>query len=82
MKDKNKISTYKVHNINNENDSFREQEKGNTLSLTIKGNGRKECKTSEVSALEQVQTSSIVSNTEGRVSSDGLNSNDGIRNLQ
>ena len=83
MEDKNKISTYKIR-ITNEDVSFCEQVESNTLSptSTVNVNGRKICKTSEVNSLELVRTLSKVSNTEGRISSDGLLSYDGIGNLQ
>ena len=52
------------------------------MSPTTNGNGRKVCKASEVSALEQVRTPYIVSNTEGCISSNDLDSYDRIINLQ
>ena len=52
------------------------------LRLTILTGG-KGCKTSEVSSLEQVQTSSTIYNTERRISSEDFNNlYDRIRNLQ
>ena len=60
-----------------------EQTTMNDLLSTIDGTDRKGCKTAETSSLEQVRTSYIVNNTEGRISSEGLNNlYDGIRNLQ
>ena len=60
-----------------------EEVEGNTLSPTINDTGRKGCKTSKVSSLEQRRTPSIVYNTEERLSSEGLqNLNNGMRNLQ
>ena len=82
MEEKNEISMYEIHNTN-EDVSFCEQVEGNTLSPKIDGIVRKVCKTSEVSYLELVQASSTVYNTEGRISSEGLNTlYDGIRYLQ
>ena len=76
MEDKNKSVTRK-HYYNEV--SCREKIESNNPPPTINANGRKGCKTSIVSALKQVRTSSIVSNTEGRISSDGLNLHDEIR---
>ena len=39
----------------------------------INGNGKKECKTSEVNSLEQERTSFIIYNTKGRLRLEGLN---------
>ena len=69
---KNKILTYEIHNTN-EDVSFREQVKDNTLSPTMNFTGKNGCKTSEASSLEQVRTSYKVYNTEGRIRSEGLN---------
>ena len=84
MEDKNEISTYTIHNTN-EDVSFCEQVECSIFSPTNNGNVRKDmCKTSDVNFLEQVRTtSSITYNTKGRISSEGLNNLfDGVRNLQ
>ena len=73
MKNKNKNLTDKIQESTNEV-RCSEKIESNNQAPTIDGNCRKECKTSEVSALEQVRTSPIASNTEGRISSDSLNS--------
>ena len=66
----------------NEEVSFREKIDSNNLSPTTDGTGRKGCKASEVSSLEQVRTSSIVYNTEWYIRSEGFNGYyDGIRNI-
>ena len=80
MEDKNKRLTYYKESTNEV--SCREKIESNNQAPTINGNGRKGCKTSKVSALEQVRTSPIVSNNEGCTSSDGLNSYDGMMNFQ
>ena len=84
VEDKDIFFTYctKIHNTN-EDVSFCEKIEGNTFSATINGNGRKGCKASEVNSFDQVRTSSIIYNTKGCISSEGLNNlYDKIRNLQ
>ena len=71
VEDKNNNSLYEIYNTSEGVIFYKQVE------------GRKGCKTSKVSSLEQVQTPSIVYNVEGRISSEGLsNLYDEIRSLQ
>ena len=72
MDDKNKYSTYKTHYNPNKEVSFCVKVKNNALSPMINSNGKKRSKPSEVSPREEVQTSYIVYNTEGYMSSEDL----------
>ena len=67
VEDKNNNSTYKIHDNTNEEVSFCEQVESNTMSPTIGNTDKKGNKSSEVSPREEVQMSSIVYNTEGRI---------------
>ena len=82
MEDKNNNLTYKKHDNTNEEVRFCEQVESKTLSPTIDNTDKKRSKSSNVSPREEVQTSSIVYNTEGCTSLEDLhNLYDEIKNL-
>ena len=72
VEDKTKSLTYKIQESTNEVSRCEKIKVIIWRFSTIDDNGRKGCKTSEVSALKQIRTSFIVSNIEGRTSSDCL----------
>ena len=83
VEDRNNNSMYEVHDTTNEEERICRQIESNALSSTIDSTDEKGSKNSEVSAREQVQTSSIIYNTEGRISSEDFNNlYDRIRNLE
>ena len=83
VKDKNKNNTStSIHNTN-EDISFCVQVENNVMSPTTDNADKKGSKSSEASPREEVQTLSIVYNTEGRMNSEYLHDScDEIRNLK
>ena len=71
VEDNNKISTHKIHENTDENVSLCQQVESYDVPYTIDDNTH-ENKSSEVSSHKQVQMSSIVYNTERRISSEDL----------
>ena len=73
VEDKNNNSTYKIHDNTDEEVSLSEKVESNIMSPTTVNTDKKGSKSSEASPRKEVQTASIVYNTQRRRSSEDLN---------